>query len=1832
MSTLIRFRGSYERANRTRLSAAADTVEITPRGALVPGAARDSASEHEWNADDIVRVELQNGFVLWTRADDLQREHGRPSIARDGGRTWEIDLRPRTATRDRGQRGWLGLGIKVLEFFGVDLKGKAAAALGSKLEEKRLGNKPGLYRATLDDRLQLTVVADPVLPAGNGPLLLFVHGTGSSTSGGFGQLWDAKNEVAAGGRRKLKELYGDRVYALEHRSLTESPIQNALDLAQRLPDNAELHLVTHSRGGLVGELLCLAERDRTRNAIDEETIKTLFGADRTLAESIGLGPLDSRQAKERDEAYEEDRKRLLALVEVLDRKSIRVRRFVRVACPAAGTTLASGRLDRWLSVLDAVTGSGLVGDAVDFLLAVVKERTDPRTLPGLEAMMPGSALTRFLRSPDLIVSSDLSVIAGDVEGDSLWSQIKLLATDWFYGSDHDLVVNTGSMYGGIRRTEKAARFVFDQGEQVTHSAYFRNERSVRWLIAGLLRADNTDGGYQPIESARYEEPRSRAALRRSRSVTTPRPLAVVLPGTMGSALEADGDRVWLHYFNLLRGRLEDLRMGRREVRPVDLLDDFYGPLIEYLARSHRVELFPYDWRLSVREAAKRLADKLEAWLPDAERSRQPVHLVAHSMGGLVVRAMIADPQRGNLLWRRIVAIPNSRLMMLGTPNLGSHEAMRWLTGSNATLAKLSLLDFKRGSDDIIDIVRRFPGLLELLPFGNGATEFGQAGFWTDLKRTLGSRWRTAEENELSQARETWALLRSAPPEPQHMVYVAGCQPATVTGYALGDFDQPHLRGRKRLEYAATAEGDGTVTWESGRLRDVPTWYVEDTAHDALCAQTRALPAYIELLTKGKTQRLPSAPPRNRSGAEEVGLFALPQVPPTDDMPDERSTLRLGFGSPLGPQQTAGVAAPTIKVSVCHGDLAYARHPVMVGHYMGDGIVSAEAALDKRLDGVLSRRLALGLYPDRIGTHALFFDPKGDRKPAGAVVIGLGQVGDLSPGLLERSVRDALLDYALKVAEWPDERFGPAKGVRSAKLSCLLVGSGAGGIPVRDSIDAILRGGVAANTRLVDSGLDGRVLIAEIELLELFEHVAIEAVDALDAALRDGELAVAIDCPPEARVVQSCPGRMRRVRVDAEDDWWQRLEIVEDEAGDRLRFVASTDRARAEETLATGQLQLAQSFVAQASQSTTASSETAKTLFEMLLPNRLRELAPKQGNMVLLVDALSARFPWELLEDRWSQQNRPLAVANGMVRQLRTPRFREHPAHAIDANAFVVGNPDLSGWEDRFSDLPGARDEAQRVAALLGACGYSVLDSIDRRVPDILDGLHKKPWRILHLAGHGEHDFPVSEEEWDARKACGLCGQDMKRDKRTLSGMVIGRNAFLTPGDVAQMRWVPELVFVNCCHLGKTRSDRATARGPLAANLAVQFIEMGVKAVVAAGWAVDDAAASAFAESFYGHLLKNDYSFGEAVQAAREETWMRFPSVNTWGAYQCYGDPSFRLRGQGLSPPRPPRSLRAPVELVAELENYAESIKVESRERNEDEETLARLRRGIEQRLAGVPSAHREAWLKRADVAAAIGFAWGETGAFHEALRWLDIAVAADQGDCPVRAVEQSANFRARLAYQEWAELREQPGADLKTYRGDIAERIEASIREIDSLCERAPTPERLNVLGSAYKRLAAVQAGAAAQEPRFNALKNMADAYRRAWKLGEESDAYPFNNWAVAILLAAPLDPAGEPVPPELESECRRVLDTAKRRDEQKPDLWNATALGDGGLVLMLLPGRSRSRKNEIEGIVEAYRTALARGASPRQLDSIRQHLDFLIDLWPAGPQRTALRSVREAI
>ena len=257
------------------------------------------------------------------------------------------------------------------------------------------------------------VVAAPVRPtslAGKEPILLLLHGTASSAEGSFGNL---KRPASTPDERwrdeawlKLTRAYDQRIVAYEHKTLSLSPIANAIELMEALPDNALLHVVSHSRGGMIGELLCRGQR------VDGQ-------APRGRAEAL------KRWIDRKGEAYALELAKLEELERLLTDKKVRVERFVRVACPAAGTTLAGERLDRWLSVATSLLDlTGLGGSFTyrafkGFLLAVVKTRTDPQAVPGLEAMLPGSLLTAVLNRPGVQVASDLSVISGDIEGELL---------------------------------------------------------------------------------------------------------------------------------------------------------------------------------------------------------------------------------------------------------------------------------------------------------------------------------------------------------------------------------------------------------------------------------------------------------------------------------------------------------------------------------------------------------------------------------------------------------------------------------------------------------------------------------------------------------------------------------------------------------------------------------------------------------------------------------------------------------------------------------------------------------------------------------------------------------------------------------------------------------------------------------------------------------------------------------------------------------------------------------------------------------------------------------------------------------------------------------------------------------------------------------------------------------------------------------------------------------------------------------------------------------------------------------------------------------------------
>jgi tetratricopeptide (TPR) repeat protein len=1724
--------------------------------------------------DDVVEIELQDGIRIWSRVEDVPRDLVRRSQRGPAGDTIQIPSELTIGPASRALGGWA---IKALKVLGLDIPGKITDFAAEHVEGK-LQPAPGLYRCSLDDA---TALQPGSSLDRDGAVLVFLHGTASSTSGSFGELWKARSGTLI---KSLFEAYGNQVFAYQHRTLTTSPIDNALALAKELKKllhaDRELHLVSHSRGGLIGELLARAGRADDEKPITDDDLALFDAADRS----------DQREALEE-------------LSEVLKGSWLRVTKFVRVACPARGTTLADGRLDRYFTVLVNLASMipGLKANPAyeamtSLLAAVLKKRTDPRELPGLEAMMPTSPLVRMLNRPDVKTAADLHILGGDLAGTGLFGRLKTLVTDFYYRDDHDLVVNTPAMFGGVARTGSVPYWI-DTGDQVTHFHYFSRPDTAAKIVSALTGSSKefrTLAGPPPaITSADYVK-----------RATLSQPVVFVVPGIMGSQLSLGDQAVWVSILQLARGGLSRLSAQASGVKATGLVANGYKALCEHLAQTHEVVPFPYDWRRSIEGSAEELREALDEKILAAERAHQPVRLLAHSMGGLVVRAMLAT-REGRATWDRMLQHPGARFIMLGTPNGGSHSIPAMLIGRDALVRKLALVDLRSSHAGLLETIAGFDGALNLLPHA-GALDLFDHAVWERLleldapetrglfgsgvasSESAGFRWSVPSRAALDKARKIAALIRNSPLDSSRVVYVAGVADETACDLEI---DERAPAGR-RVKVIATARGDGRVLWETGIPKGITTFYM-NTAHGDLANDRRYFPAVVDLLQTGTTSKLPVIPPVRR---EVEARFEMRDPLPTM-VPDEAELVSDAMGGRRVEDETRTPEA-RIAIRVVHDNLTNARSPVLASHYHRDVIVAAEAYLDSRLKGRLSELLRMELYPGPINTGVVVVnEPEpGDLSiHPGAIIAGLGTVGDLTPGSLTSTLAHALTVYGAECVgreRRRRQRAGDRLGCAvPAPVTAILVGSGDGGLSLSDCVRALLRAVLQANQRLrsavqtsaeTDQADALWAQIDQVDILELYEDKAIEALHALKALARAPEFEnYLVD-----ELLVRGPEGQRRVRFDPAAGWWQRIRVKSTDDG-TLEFEALTQAARALARLRPTQRRLVDGFVEQAIESTANDRRVGKTLFELLVPNDFKPYAPDQNKLALMLNAEAAALPWELMHDGFERMTEPLSISGGMIRQLLLSDERAHVLRSTGNRALVVGNPIVA--DPRFAPLAGAAAEAAAVAGLLTEMGgYEVQLLLEEAAHPtaVLSAVHDKPWRILHLAAHGVFEFDAGGKE-------------------PVSGLVLDNGIFFTAAEADQLRHVPELVFINCCHLGQTRAD-ASPLVPfhkLAANLATQFIKMGARAVVAAGWAVDDAAAKTFAGAFYRLMLDGEL-YGDAIRQARRDTYFAHGETNTWGAYQCYGDPSFSLKA------RPGQSEEDVFVSESELSIWLQSQVQKARQ--QDAAAGAALLGGLTKREAQTPAT----WWQSADVCALAAQAFAEVGDFRRAIDYYKRVLTAERASAPILALEQLANCKVRWA----GRLLEAEDRDDKVDK-EVSDLLDDAERILDHLIALGPTSERWALVGGLMKRRAISAAGNA--KARRQALKDMSEAYRNAYALSRANgpgNAYPLGNQIAADIVLSWRD-NGSPKRGGARAGVVALLKEfgamADGLSSSKTDFFSLATGADRLLLEALMKQRLDDATRD--DIRNRFSRALQRGATARQRDSVQTQFLFFKRLMQFG-------------
>jgi hypothetical protein len=163
---------------------------------------------------------------------------------------------------------------------------------------------------------------------------------------------------------------------------------------------------------------------------------------------------------------------------------------------------------------------------------------------------------------------------------------------------------------------------------------------------------------------------------------------LILPGIMGSKLGIRqplfDDVLWFNPVQIAIGNLANLRVnGPSRYSAVGVI------LFAYLKLKLKLKIWgfdadfhPFDWRQNLQTLGAELAQRIDS-------EGREVHLVAHSMGGLVARAAI-HKRKLNL----------GKLVMLGTPNHGSFAAVQVIRATYDAILQVGKLDLMHNEKEL----------------------------------------------------------------------------------------------------------------------------------------------------------------------------------------------------------------------------------------------------------------------------------------------------------------------------------------------------------------------------------------------------------------------------------------------------------------------------------------------------------------------------------------------------------------------------------------------------------------------------------------------------------------------------------------------------------------------------------------------------------------------------------------------------------------------------------------------------------------------------------------------------------------------------------------------------------------------------------------------------------------------------------------------------------------------------------------------------------------------------------------------------------------------------
>lgn len=1685
--------------------------------------------EVNFTEDDIIELEYADG-TIWLGAPSELAKLGGHISAKRSGEEHELPLEIFSEDSTRG------LGSLVLNAFQILTKKSTPvyATLHAALDSLEDFIKvEGLY--SVNHQFELTEITGS-LPVSE-PYLLFLHGTLSSTEGSFGKL---KENESGPVWNQLVNTYKNRILALEHKTVTKSPLANVYDCLRQLPDGIKLHVVSHSRGGIVADLLSLCNDKQfpIQDFVDAERKEDLAWVQKIKTE--------------------------------IKNKQIEVEKMIRVASPSAGTTVLSDRYVDFLNTLlnvIRVTAPHLAPMAArikKMIVAIYSMKDNELVLPGLEAMVPGSAFQVMLnRANASSTKTATAFIAGDGVASLSLKGLGTILSNLFYWHDNDWVVDSESMDKGIIRKGNVY-YLFSQHKEVNHFSYFSNSDTRAALVWALLRPEKdwvkyfqlrAEGGHRGIlfKTQMGSERHTRETFK---NLNGTKPVIVLVPGILGSNLHDVKDpnnpkRIFLDDKELmLGGFVKKLNIQQPNIEAQSISGKAYNRFVEFFSDQYDVLVFPYDWRKSIKESATQLGKFLQD--VQAKVKNQPINLVAHSMGGLVCRHLaVVD----NALFQSLSKHANFKLIFLGSPLQGAYIVPQILLGQGAIFKAFSFLDFPHSAQTLRNTFREYPGLVNLLPLRDKREyENAAAPVWRELAQVV-EGFQPPDVNLLKEfEREVGQVEETVYRNPK-VFYVAGHSDKTLCDYEIKD---SFFKGR-HVQFLSTNQGDGKVTWATGIpsiIKEDKRVYYTETEHGNLASDTDNFKGLQELLLHGRTTLLSSTPPSVR-GQEVISYY-------TEDIPfdgQEESLHQAIFGKPRKSNRSQAVQ---IQVSVTCGDVRYVKYPVMVGHFRNDGIVSAEKAINNYLGKRLSLKHELKIYPEDIGTSDVFLN---NRNNPAAVVVGLGNNDQLTSSSLERTIMQAAINYMLICNS--REGIGNELG-----LSVLLIGSSFAGLSLDSSIKSILSGIQNANAVIQAKG--GYKPITQVEFIELFEDKAVQTLKLLIKEERNNRLSSPVRLLSET--LNKEKGRRQRIVYEMMDDWWSQLTILKEQSEDipthlaNFRFSASSSAAKVDIRKNTIPIHLIHSRMERMAERQEWDMDMARQIFELLIPNDFKPAVRNQQHILLNLDLDTACIPWELLHDT-KTYSKPLATQVGIVRRMEYDNANMDITYVSDLRALVIGDPFLN---NEAKQLPYARQEAEEVITILEQENFSVIPKLKATDDEIIGALYADTYKIIHLAGHGEY-------------------AESGKQPHLRSGMLIGEGRYLSSNYITNLSYVPDLVFINCCHIGHVSPDiqvQTYNQHKLASNISLELMRKGVKCVVAAAWAIDDKAARRFTEVFYQSLL-DGRNFGETVLAARAATYQDFPNKNTWAAYQCYGDQFYTLTSKKTKGPEDIYYDQEEVRI--DLQNLYNRVDVDKDGVSYFEERLQDLEQRIE----------KSNLRKSSKIHTLMAEVYAQIRNYDKAIENYREAIKLSSIDMPAEVHEKLYWMLYKKYYNELLE-----GKDTTVDLEDVLKRLH-------HLVEYNSTYERNNLLGSIYKMKACFESDKKLFE---QWLKLSATFYKTGstkTTYEKPNTIYPLSN---SILMQAIGDmyKKGNKRKNYLQTltqeynNCKKYLNLA--------DYWDKMVETNFIFIETMFADTLAEHKSKLVELKKAVSDAWATGGSVNKKISEMEHMDMLILIYKRWP------------